>query len=75
MKGNHCREFAEFLRDFAAGSSSDADWQRFVVTHYPDEQLEDIRRSLVRLTIDQQGSKQLSNEVREQLQNWARILS
>jgi hypothetical protein len=75
MKENHRREFAEFLRDFAAGSSSNVDWQRFVVTHYPDEQLEDIRRSLVRLAIDQQGSKQLSDEDRKRLQSWACLLT
>ena len=44
-------EFANFLDRLSAtrGRVSVRDWQRYVVTHYQDEPIEEIRRTVARL--------------------------
>jgi hypothetical protein len=41
--------FAEFLERLASGTATLAHWDAFIVAHYPDERVEDIRRGVVRL--------------------------
>jgi hypothetical protein len=41
--------FADYLDRLASGHESDADWERYVVAHYADEFLEEMRRCIVRL--------------------------
>lgn len=47
-------EFADFLDRLAAakGHVGTAGWSRFMITHYPDEEIEDMRRSVVRFSIN-----------------------
>ena len=40
--------FAEFLARIEAGDCSREDWERLVIAHYLDEELEDVRVELVR---------------------------
>jgi hypothetical protein len=58
----------------AAGSTSAADWQRHVVTHYHDHTLEGVRRSLAKLCIDRAGGKEWSDSELEAFQHWSRAL-
>jgi hypothetical protein len=43
--------FAAFLDRLAAtkGQVGSVDWDRYILTHYPDEQVEEMRRTIVRL--------------------------
>jgi len=46
----HQREkLAQFLLRLANGENDTADWESLIATHYPDEFLEEMRRSVVRL--------------------------
>jgi hypothetical protein len=66
--------FADFLRRLAAGQANAIEWNRFVVTHYFDDRLEEIRRSLVRLSIGRAGGAQWSDSEFAALQHWSREL-
>jgi hypothetical protein len=66
--------FAEFLRRLATGTAEAIEWERFVVTHYHDELLEDIRRRTAKLSIDRDGSKEWSDSEVAALQHWYRQL-
>ncbi len=44
--------FVRFLDRLALGRASREEWQAFVVAHYSDEELEDVRRRCVRLAIN-----------------------
>lgn len=63
--------FADFLHRVATGNIGAIEWNRFVVTHYSDGFLEDIRRRLVRLSIERDGSKEWSDSELAALQQWA----
>jgi hypothetical protein len=66
--------FAGFLDRLAGSDHTDKkEWSTFVVTHYPDEELEAIRRECVRLSIRAGIAKgdNWSKEDRAQLQTWA----
>jgi hypothetical protein len=67
-------EFADFLRRVAAGDEGAIEWQRFIVTHYQDELLENIRRQMVKLSIDRDGGKEWSDSELASLQHWSRQL-
>lgn len=43
--------FADFLSRLATNAEREGEWGHLVVAHYPDEELEAIRRELVRLSI------------------------
>lgn len=45
------QSFADFLSRLATGAEREGEWSQLVVAHYPDEELEAIRRELVRLSI------------------------
>jgi len=67
-------QFADFLRRLAAGKVKEIEWSRFVVTHYRDPELEEIRRSLGRLCINKAGGVQWSDSEFAALQHWSRTL-
>lgn len=71
QRGNYRRQFADFLDRLAAGTAHDDEWSSFVVTHYPDEFLEEMRRCAVRLGIEELGCKIDSSEGRQLLRAWA----
>jgi hypothetical protein len=67
-------EFAAFLRRVAAHDFGTIEWNRFVVRHYHDALLEDIRRKLVKLSNDREGGKEWSDSELAALQQWSRDL-
>ncbi|HEY2882127.1 MAG TPA: hypothetical protein VGJ15_06825 [Pirellulales bacterium] len=67
-------EFADFLRRLAAGTFTSTEWKRLIVTQYPDEFLEDIRRQVVRLNIQRDGGKEWSDSEIAALQTLSREL-
>jgi len=46
------QSFANVLSHLAAGSETEDEWFEHVITHYRDEELEEIRTALVRLGIE-----------------------
>jgi hypothetical protein len=71
---NYRLEFAAFLQRVAAHAYGTIEWHRFVVCHYHDEVLEDIRRKLVKMSIDREGGKEWSDTELAALQQWSREL-
>lgn len=45
------QEFLEFLSGLEAGHCTSESWQRFVVTHYREAELEEARVELVRVSM------------------------
>jgi hypothetical protein len=45
-------QFADFLERLTSPDDDHSDWDQFIVVHYPDEFLEEMRRCTVRLAID-----------------------
>jgi len=70
-RGNYRRQFADFLDRLAAGQVDKDEWSSFVITHYPDEFLEEMRRCTVRLAIGHLVHKVESNEGKQTLRAWA----
>ena len=69
--------FADFLARLAAGAEREGEWSQFVVAHYPDEELEAIRRELVRLSIRRNPTGRAATwqaEDRTQMLRWAEQL-
>ncbi|HEY2786419.1 MAG TPA: hypothetical protein VGJ05_15740, partial [Fimbriiglobus sp.] len=50
-EGNYRLQFADFLDRFASDIAGEEEWSSYIVTQYPDEFLEEMRRCCVRLTI------------------------
>jgi hypothetical protein len=71
QRGNYRRQFADFLDRFAAGTSHDGEWSSFVLAHYPDEFLEEMRRCTVRLGIGELPCTIESPEGKSLLRAWA----
>jgi hypothetical protein len=69
--GNYRLQFADFLDRLAAARVSVEEWQSFVVTHYPDEFLEEMRRCTVRLRGGHLPLAPDSDEGRQLLRAWA----
>ncbi len=67
-------EFADFLQRVAGGNVRPLEWNRFIVTHYPDELLESTRQKVVRLSIHRGGGKEWSDSELEMLKHWSREL-
>lgn len=66
--------FADFLSRLATGAAREGEWSRLVVTHYSDEELEAIRRELVRLSIQRNPTGRVDAwqaEDRTQMLRWA----
>jgi hypothetical protein len=70
-RGNYRRQFADFLDRLAAGTAHAEEWHSFVVTHYRDEFLEEMRRCTVRLGIGQLEHAMDSDDGRQILRAWA----
>jgi hypothetical protein len=70
-RGNYRQQFADFLDRLAAGTRRDEEWLSFVVTHYPDEFLEEMRRCTVRLDIGEMECELDSAQGRQLLHAWA----
>lgn len=71
------QSFAAFLTRLASDSVRDGEWSDLVVTHYSDEDLEAIRRDLVRLKLSRNPSADLDAwqpEDRQQMLAWAEQL-
>lgn len=66
--------FAKFLSRVAAGKVGAIEWNRFAVMHYPDELIEDTRRSLVKLSLGREGGVQWSDSEIAAIQHWSRLL-
>lgn len=69
--------FAEFLEGLATGAATRAHWDAFVVEHYRDDTVEEIRRDCVRLfrAEDEHWLKRIrTNAEAAQLLNWAASL-
>jgi hypothetical protein len=67
-------DFADFLRRVAAGGVGAIEWQRFIVTHYHDQLLENVRLQVAKLSMDRDGGKEWSNSELASLQHWSRQL-
>jgi len=71
------RNFADFLSRLATDSDREGEWSRLVVAHYLDEELEGIRRDLVRLSIKRNPTGRVDAwqpEDRTQMVRWAEQL-
>jgi hypothetical protein len=66
--------FAEFLVRLAEGSATLAHWDAFIVEHYPDILVEDIRRACVRMFLHRTALGPLGEAERVQLHAWATAL-
>jgi len=69
----HRRLFAAFLERFASGQADPEQWYRLVVNHYLDETLEEVRRDVVRLRMQNEAMHWSPEEIR-QIQAWLRDL-
>lgn len=76
MQNNEWRsEFAAFLDRLANGHQSPIDWSNRVVTHYDDEELEAIRRDVVRLFAKYPPFENVTATHTEvKLREWSRVL-
>lgn len=75
IRNDDRNEFAAFLRRLAGGKVGAIEWNRFVVRHYDDELLEEVRCELGRLVIAQEGGKEWSDSELAALQHWSRQLT
>lgn len=68
--------FAGFLEGLASTGTAATDWADYTVAHYADDQLEAIRREVVRLAIERGsgGHPAFLQSDREQFRSWAYIL-
>lgn len=71
QRDNHRLRFADFLERLAEPGCKRADWDQFIVVHYPDEFLEEMRRCTVRLAIGELGYELDSPGGRQLLLAWA----
>ena len=71
QRGNYRRQFADFLDRLASGEVDNDEWSSFIVTQYPDEFLEEMRRCTVRLTQDRLVHKADSEQGNHTLRAWA----
>lgn len=63
--------FAEFLDRLAAGTATAAHWDAFIVNHYPDHAVENVRRDCARLLSDRPADVAISETDERQLRQWA----
>ena len=70
------KAFADILDKFAEHNANREDWFNYIIEHYVDEELEEIRRNVVRLRIAA-GDPEIfpsTNAHRKQLKSWAEEL-
>jgi len=66
--------FANFLDRYADNSINSLEWEHFVVRHYGDSFLEEIRRCVVRLAINELPIHRDTDAARDILRSWAFLL-
>ena len=66
--------FADFLDRYADNRTASTEWEHFVVRHYGDSFLEEIRRCVVRLAINELAIQGDTDAAREFLRSWAFLL-
>ena len=66
--------FADFLDRYADHKSNEAEWDHFVIQHYGDSFLEEIRRCVVRLVINKLPIHGGTDAAFEMLRSWAFLL-
>lgn len=71
MTTSYRQEFATFLIHLADNQTTPEDWQQWIVNHYHDGVLEEVRRQVVRLAISE---KLVGESGRQQLLEWSRTL-
>jgi hypothetical protein len=65
------REFADFLDRLTSRPPNREDWQEFIVQHYEDEELEQLRVDCARLARDTKTPIPQTEAQRSQLREWA----
>lgn len=70
-RGNYRRQFADFLDRLAISGVDRDEWSSFIIVHYLDEFLEEMRRCTVRLAIGELQINIDSDEARQILGAWA----
>ena len=66
--------FADFLDRFADRKTAEIEWQHFIVRHYGDSFLEEIRRCVVRLAINELPIHGDTEASRDLLRAWGFLL-
>ena len=68
--------FINYLNKLINGQYSKDDWFRYIVEHYLDEELEEVRRNIVRLRIAAGDPEvfPVTNEHKEKLNEWIKKL-
>jgi hypothetical protein len=66
--------FADFLDRYADRKTNEAEWDHFVIQHYGDSFLEEIRRCVVRLVINKLPIHGGTDAAFEMLRSWAFLL-
>jgi hypothetical protein len=62
--------FADFLNRLVSGDTKHEEWQNIVINHYIDENLEEIRRQLVRLAIASPNPHNWAEQEKAQILTW-----
>jgi hypothetical protein len=66
--------FADFLERLGTGKTNPGDWFEYVINHYQDEYVEEIRASCARLAVEGEGLPPRTDDHRRQLKEWAEEL-
>ena len=66
--------FADFLDRYADNKTGPTEWDNFVVQHYGDSFLEEIRRCVVRLAINNLPIHGDTDAARDLIRSWATLL-
>jgi hypothetical protein len=66
--------FAGFIDRYADGKTHEREWDHFIIQHYGDCFLEEVRRCVVRLVINQLPIHGNTDAAREILRSWAFLL-
>jgi hypothetical protein len=67
--------FASFLDRFVDGRESSTDWSWYIVRHFYDEELEAIRRDVVRVVVKHPPFESVTADEKDaKLREWSRVL-
>ena len=69
-------EFAAALERWADGARGPEEWEKFIITHYMDEQTEEVRRQVARLLVFENSPEQWppSEMAAKRLRELAKVL-
>jgi hypothetical protein len=73
-QSDYRQQFADFLDRLAIAPVDKEEWQSFIITHYPDEFVEDKRRCCVRLASGYLDQEIDTAEGKKLLRDWAQEL-